>query len=161
MILGLLVVSAAFAGRMSPEDAKDKAESSCYFYNTACALGAEIGFNQNESQKKINDKIRTSIKSCSSEMDTDLRKISCLHGAQFFYSNLLGQNKRKKMAMKTIPFMVYTAGHALGVSISLLNYMANKTTYANTSKSDCELYSFDNDVLKRCHQGLTAFNNVL
>jgi hypothetical protein len=63
--------------------------------------------------------------------------------------------------MKTIPFIVYTAGHALGVSISLMNYMSDKKTFLNISKTDCELYSFDNDVLKRCHQGLEAFKGSL
>lgn len=146
---------------MSPEDAKDKAESSCYFYNTACSLGAEISFKLNESKLSKKDKIRASINSCSTDMDTDLRKISCLHGSQFFYSNLLGQNKLKKKAMKTIPFIVYTAGHALGVSISLLNYLSDKKNFIGESKADCELYSFDNDVLKRCHQGLEAFKGIL
>ncbi len=159
--LGLLFISSVYANPMGQDEALDKAQSSCYFYNTACPLGAQIAFDQNSKKLNKKEKIASSIKSCRTEMDTDRRKISCLHGVQFFYTNLLGMQKLRKKAMKTIPFIVYTAGHGLGVSISLLNHISGVKNYTSISKRNCEEFSFDNDVLDRCHQGLKAFADVL
>jgi hypothetical protein len=159
--VGILVMSSLYAKPMGQEEALEEAQDSCFWHNTACPLGADIAYKVNSSKKPTKIKIKEAIAQCHNDMDTDLRKISCLHGAQFFYSNLLGKQALKKTAMKTPPFIVYTSGHALGVSISLLNYMADSKSYKAASVENCELYSFDNDVLERCHQGLEAFDSIL
>jgi hypothetical protein len=161
VISAVFVMSALQAKPMAQDEALKKAKRSCYTYNTACPLGAEIASNLNLKEMSTQDKIAEASVECRQVMESDRRKISCLQGAQFFYSNLLGHQALTKKAMKTTPFFVYTAGHALGVSISLMNYMSDKENYKQASVEGCELYSFNSDVLERCHQGLSAFQGIL
>lgn len=156
ILLLSLVQLSAFAQSLIKES-KDKALSKCFYYNTACPLGAE--FAAKSVRKNKEDHINKAYEFCAT-LDKPKRHISCLHGATFFFAKYLGQENLMKKAYKTVPWIVYTEGHSLGITISLLNSFRDCKLKEDLAESKCESISYDSDVLKRCFQGIEAFKSL-
>jgi hypothetical protein len=151
LVLTLLLSLPALA-QMTPEEASRKAERNCYWLADMCEEGAKLA---------LNNTIEESINTCEEKMNSDLKKIACVHGVMFYFTNLNGEIELRKKARKTIPFIVYTSGHALGLTVSQLMRMEKGEGYKLDAKDLCDRFSFDNAVLDRCHEGMEAFEKVL
>lgn len=145
---------------MQPETALSKSKKNCYWLAGVCVDGAQFSHQSYSQSKELTSSIKLSLDQCLSDMNSDLKQVACVYGVHFYFTNLKGEVQLREKLVDTIPFIVYTAGHRLGLALSQLSKLADSATYKSVAKTRCEEFSFNDDVLKRCYQGMDAFEKI-